>query len=152
MRIAFVLDGAPAELEVGEDEMLVEALRAAGRLSVRETCGIGVCGACTVVVDDEPVSACLMLAAQVDGRSVTTVEGLPDDDPVLQAFTRTHAAQCGWCTPGMVLTVKAMLADDPRIDRDRAAEGLGGNLCRCGSYSRILDAVALAAELTPKED
>lgn len=152
MRVAFVLDGAPTELEVGEDQMLVEALRAAGRLSVRETCGIGVCGACTVVVDDEPVSACLMLAAQVDGRTVTTVEGLPDDDPVLQAFTRAHAAQCGWCTPGMVLTVKAMLADDPQIDRERAAEALGGNLCRCGSYSRILDAVALAAELTPKED
>jgi aerobic-type carbon monoxide dehydrogenase small subunit (CoxS/CutS family) len=152
MRVAFVLDGAPAELEVGEGQMLVDALRAAGRLSVRETCGIGVCGACTVVVDGEPVSACLMLAAQVDGRSVTTVEGLPDDDPVLQAFTRTHAAQCGWCTPGMVLTVKAMLVDDPEIDRDRAAEGLGGNLCRCGSYSRILDAVALAAELTPRED
>jgi aerobic-type carbon monoxide dehydrogenase small subunit (CoxS/CutS family) len=152
MRVAFVLDGAPAELEAGEGQMLVDALRAAGRLSVRETCGIGVCGACTVIVDGEPVSACLMLAAQVDGRSVTTVEGLPDDDPVLQAFTRTHAAQCGWCTPGMVLTVKAMLADDSHIDRDRAAEGLGGNLCRCGSYSRILDAVALAAELTPKED
>jgi aerobic-type carbon monoxide dehydrogenase small subunit (CoxS/CutS family) len=152
MRVAFTLDGAPAELEAGEGEMLVDALRAAGRLSVRETCGIGVCGACTVIVDDEPVSACLMLAAQVDGRSVTTVEGLSDDDPVLQAFTRTHAAQCGWCTPGMVLTVKAMLADDPEIDRDRAAEGLGGNLCRCGSYSRILDAVQLAAELTPKED
>jgi aerobic-type carbon monoxide dehydrogenase small subunit (CoxS/CutS family) len=152
MRVAFVLDGAPAELEVGEGQMLVDALRAAGRLSVRETCGIGVCGACTVVVDGEPVSACLMLAAQVDGRSVTTVEGLPDDDPVLQAFTRTHAAQCGWCTPGMVLTVRAMLVDDPEIDRDRAAEGLGGNLCRCGSYSRILDAVQLAAELTPRED
>jgi aerobic-type carbon monoxide dehydrogenase small subunit (CoxS/CutS family) len=152
MRVAFVLDGAPAELEVGEGQMLVDALRAAGRLSVRETCGIGVCGACTVVVDGEPVSACLMLAAQVDGRSVTTVEGLPDDDPVLQAFSRTHAAQCGWCTPGMVLTVKAMLVDDPEIDRDRAAEGLGGNLCRCGSYSRILDAVHLAAELTPRED
>jgi aerobic-type carbon monoxide dehydrogenase small subunit (CoxS/CutS family) len=152
MRVAFVLDGAPAELEAGEGEMLVDALRAAGRLSVRETCGIGVCGACTVIVDDEPVSACLMLAAQVDGRSVTTVEGLPDDDPVLQAFTQAHAAQCGWCTPGMVLTVKAMLADDPQIDRERAEEGLGGNLCRCGSYSRILDAVQLAAELTPKED
>ncbi|MCW3047024.1 MAG: aldehyde dehydrogenase subunit [Solirubrobacterales bacterium] len=152
MRVAFVLDGAPAELEAGEGEMLVDALRAAGRLSVRETCGIGVCGACAVIVDDEPVSACLMLAAQVDGRSVTTVEGLPDDDPVLQAFTQAHAAQCGWCTPGMVLTVKAMLADDPQIDRERAAEGLGGNLCRCGSYSRILDAVQLAAELTLKED
>jgi aerobic-type carbon monoxide dehydrogenase small subunit (CoxS/CutS family) len=145
MRVAFVLDGAPAELEVGEGQMLVDALRAAGRLSVRETCGIGVCGACTVVVDGEPVSACLMLAAQVDGRSVTTVEGLPDDDPVLQAFTRTHAAQCGWCTPGMVLTVKAMLVDDPEIDRDRAAEGLGGNLCRCGSYVKIAEAVRRCA-------
>jgi aerobic-type carbon monoxide dehydrogenase small subunit (CoxS/CutS family) len=152
MRVAFVLDGAPAELEVRADEMLVDALRGAGRLSVRETCGIGVCGACTVVVDDEPVSACLMLAAQVEGRRVTTVEGLPDDDPVLQAFTETHAAQCGWCTPGMVLTVRAMLADDPQLDRERAAAGLGGNLCRCGSYSRILDAAQLAAELTPKED
>ena len=152
MRVAFVLDGAPAELEIDADEMLVDALRAAGRLSVRETCGIGVCGACTVIVDDEPASACVMLAAQVEGRRVTTVEGLPDDDPVLQAFTRTHAAQCGWCTPGMVLTVKAMLADDPQLDRARAAEGLGGNLCRCGSYSRILDAALLAAELTPKED
>jgi aerobic-type carbon monoxide dehydrogenase small subunit (CoxS/CutS family) len=152
MRVAFVLDGAPAELEIDAGEMLVDALRAAGRLSVRETCGIGVCGACTVLVDDEPASACVMLAAQVEGRTVTTVEGLPDDDPVLQAFTETHAAQCGWCTPGMVLTVKAMLADEPQLDRARAAEGLGGNLCRCGSYSRILDAALLAADLTPKED
>jgi aerobic-type carbon monoxide dehydrogenase small subunit (CoxS/CutS family) len=86
-----------------------------------------------------------MLTAQVEGRSVTTVDGLPGDDPVLAAFTETHAFQCGWCTPGMVLTVKAMLADGGAIDRDQAAEGLGGNLCRCGCYSRILDAVELAA-------
>ncbi|MDX6688119.1 MAG: aerobic carbon-monoxide dehydrogenase small subunit [Baekduia sp.] len=146
MRVGFVLDDAPVEVEVAEDQMLVEALRDLGRLSVRQTCGIGVCGACTVLVDGEPASGCLMLTAQVEGRSVTTVDGLPSEDAVLAAFTEAHAFQCGWCTPGMVLTVKAMLADDPGIDRDAAAEALGGNLCRCGCYSRILDAVDLAAQ------
>jgi aerobic-type carbon monoxide dehydrogenase small subunit (CoxS/CutS family) len=146
MRVGFVLDDAPVEVEVAADQMLVEALRELGRLSVRQTCGIGVCGACTVLVDGEPASGCLMLTAQVEGRSVTTVDGLPSEDPVLAAFTETHAFQCGWCTPGMVLTVKAMLADDAGIDRDEAAEALGGNLCRCGCYSRILDAVDLAAQ------
>jgi aerobic-type carbon monoxide dehydrogenase small subunit (CoxS/CutS family) len=146
MRVGFVLDDAPVEVEVADDQMLVEALRDLGRLSVRQTCGIGVCGACTVLVDGEPASGCLMLTAQVEGRSVTTVDGLPSEDAVLAAFTEAHAFQCGWCTPGMVLTVKAMLADDPGIDRDAAAEALGGNLCRCGCYSRILDAVDLAAQ------
>ena len=145
MRVSFVVDGAPAEVEVRQDQMLVEALRQLGRRSVRETCGIGVCGACTVLVDGEPVSGCLMLAAQAEGRHLTTAEGLAGDDPVLRAFTRAHAYQCGWCTPGMVLTVKAMLAEDRLPDRAEAAEALGGNLCRCGCYSRILDAVEIAA-------
>ena len=146
MRVGFVLDDAPVEVEVAADQMLVDALRDLGRLSVRQTCGIGVCGACTVLVDGEPASGCLMLTAQVEGRSVTTVDGLPSEDPVLAAFTEAHAFQCGWCTPGMVLTVKAMLADGATMDRDEAAEALGGNLCRCGCYSRILDAVDLAAQ------
>jgi aerobic-type carbon monoxide dehydrogenase small subunit (CoxS/CutS family) len=144
MRVAFTLDGAAVEAEVREDQMLVETLRDLGRLSVRQTCGIGVCGACTVLLDEEPVSACIMLAAQAEGRALTTAEGLPDEDPVLQAFTASHAFQCGWCTPGMVLTVKALLADDPTADRETAAEAIGGNLCRCGCYSRILDATELA--------
>jgi aerobic-type carbon monoxide dehydrogenase small subunit (CoxS/CutS family) len=146
MRVGFVLDDAPVEVEVAADQMLVDALRDLGRLSVRQTCGIGVCGACTVLVDGEPASGCLMLTAQVEGRSVTTVDGLPSEDPVLAAFTEAHAFQCGWCTPGMVLTVKAMLADDATVERDEAAAALGGNLCRCGCYSRILDAVDLAAQ------
>ena len=146
MRVAFTLDGAPVEVEVREDQMLVETLRELGRLSVRETCGIGVCGACTVLLDDEPVSACIMLAAQAEGRRLTTVDGLADDDAVLRAFTDKHAFQCGWCTPGMVLTVKALLADDPEADREQAAAAIGGNLCRCGCYSRILDATESAAQ------
>jgi aerobic-type carbon monoxide dehydrogenase small subunit (CoxS/CutS family) len=146
MRVGFVLDDAPVEVEVPEDQMLVDALRDLGRVSVRQTCGIGVCGACTVLVGGEPASGCLLLTAQVEGRNVTTVDGLSSEDPVLAAFTETHAFQCGWCTPGMVLTVKAMLADGATLDRDEAAEALGGNLCRCGCYSRILDAVDLAAQ------
>jgi aerobic-type carbon monoxide dehydrogenase small subunit (CoxS/CutS family) len=145
MRVSFLLDGAPVEVEVREDQMLVDALRQLGRMSVRATCGIGVCGACTVLVDGEPASGCLMLAAQTEGRRLTTAEGLSDDDPVVRAFTRAHAFQCGWCTPGMVLTVKAMLAEDAPLDRAEAAEALGGNLCRCGCYSRILDAWDMAA-------
>jgi aerobic-type carbon monoxide dehydrogenase small subunit (CoxS/CutS family) len=145
MRVAFTLDGAPTEVEAPEAQMLVETLRELGRLSVRQTCGIGVCGACTVLLDGEPVSGCLLLTAQAEGRAVTTVAGLEADDPVLGAFTEAHAFQCGWCTPGMVLTVKAMLDEDPTVDREAAAEGLGGNLCRCGCYARILDATQLAA-------
>ena len=155
MRISFVLDDAPVEAEVREEHMLVHTLRELGRTSVRETCGIGVCGACTVLLDDEPVSACLMLAGQVEGRRVTTVEGLPDSDVVLRAFSDTHAFQCGWCTPGMVLTVKAALREDA-MTRAQLARALGGNLCRCGCYERILDAAELAAgmvrptgEITP---
>jgi aerobic-type carbon monoxide dehydrogenase small subunit (CoxS/CutS family) len=146
MRVSFTLDGAPIEVEVREEQMLVEALRELGCNSVRETCGIGVCGACTVLVDGEPVSGCLMLVAQAEGRRVTTVEGLSDDDPVLRAFTETHAFQCGWCTPGMVLTVKAMIAEERALTRAAVAEALGGNLCRCGCYSRIIDAAQLAAK------
>jgi aerobic-type carbon monoxide dehydrogenase small subunit (CoxS/CutS family) len=135
MNVELILNGRAATLDVRSDEMLLEALRRHGLLSVRETCGIGVCGACTVLVDGETVSGCLTLAATVAGREVTTVEGLDESDPVLRAFNETHAFQCGWCTPGFVLTVKAMRpGEDVR-------ETLGGNLCRCGCYVKIEEAV-----------
>jgi aerobic-type carbon monoxide dehydrogenase small subunit (CoxS/CutS family) len=139
MIIELVLNGRPASLEARTDEMLIEPLRRHGLLSVRATCGIGVCGACTVLLDGEPVSGCLTLAPQAAGREVTTVEGLDEADPVLRAFNDAHAYQCGWCTPGFVLTVKAMgPADDTRA-------ALGGNLCRCGSYLKIEEAVRRCA-------
>jgi aerobic-type carbon monoxide dehydrogenase small subunit (CoxS/CutS family) len=137
--VELILNGRPATLEVRSDEMLLEALRAHGLRSVRETCAIGVCGACTVLLDGEPVSGCLTLAAAVAGREVTTVEGLDESDAVLRAFNDAHAFQCGWCTPGFVLAVKAMRpGDDVR-------EALGGNLCRCGSYLKIEEAVRACA-------
>ncbi len=145
MRVGLRLNGRPAELECDADEMLLEVLRREGLGSVRATCGIGVCGACTVLIDGEPVSGCLTLAPQVEGREVTTVEGLGGSDPVQRAFVEAHAFQCGWCTPGFVLTVKALLADNPKPTEAEIAEALSGNLCRCGSYVKIVDAVRRAA-------
>ena len=135
MTVDVILNGRATTLEARSDEMLLPVLRRQGLLSVRETCGIGVCGACTVLLDGEPVSGCLLLTAAAAGREITTVEGLDGADPVLRAFNEEHAFQCGWCTPGFVLTVKAMHpGDDVR-------EALGGNLCRCGCYVKIEEAV-----------
>jgi aerobic-type carbon monoxide dehydrogenase small subunit (CoxS/CutS family) len=146
MRVALTLNGRPVELECRADEMLLDVLRReAGLTSVRETCRIGVCGACTVLVDGDAISGCLLLAAQAAGRQVTTVEGLGADDPVPRAFAAAHAFQCGYCTPGFVLTAKALLEDTPDPGEDEIAEALGGNLCRCGSYRKIVDAVRRAA-------
>jgi aerobic-type carbon monoxide dehydrogenase small subunit (CoxS/CutS family) len=135
MTIDLVLNGRRTTLEARTDEMLIDALRREGLLSVRATCGIGVCGACTVLLDGEPLSGCLTLAAQAAGREISTVEGLKGSDPVQRAFNDAHAFQCGWCTPGFVLTVKAMRpGEDVR-------EALSGNLCRCGCYLKIEEAV-----------
>jgi aerobic-type carbon monoxide dehydrogenase small subunit (CoxS/CutS family) len=135
VRIESTVNGRATALEARTDEMLLAVLRREGLFSVRETCGIGVCGACTVLLDGEPVSGCLTLAPQAEGREITTVEGLDEADPVLRAFDEAHAFQCGWCTPGFVLTVKAMETGDD------IGAALGGNLCRCGCYVKIEEAV-----------
>ncbi len=145
MKVALRLNGGPVELECEPDEMLLDVLRREGLGSVRETCRIGVCGACTVLVDGEPLSGCLTLAPLVEGHEVTTVEGLGGADPVQRAFLDAHAFQCGWCTPGFMLTIKALLAENPNPSDAEITEALGGNLCRCGSYVKIVDAVKRAA-------
>lgn len=149
MRVALRLNGAPVELECRSDEMLLDVLRREAALfSVRETCRIGVCGTCTVLLDDAPVSGCLLLAAAAAGHRVTTVEGLDGEDPVQRAFAAEHAYQCGYCTPGFVLTAKALLEESPDPGEAEIAHALGGNLCRCGSYRKIVAAVHRAAEET----
>ncbi len=145
MKVRLVLNGRGAELECRADEMLLDVLRREGLGSVRATCGIGICGACTVLVDGQPMSGCLTLTPQVEGRELTTVEGLGGSDPVQRAFVDAHAFQCGWCTPGFVLTAKALLAENPDPSEHEIVEALGGNLCRCGSYVKIVDAVRRAA-------
>lgn len=145
MIVSLTLNGTSAELDTQADEPLLEALRRQGLRSVRLTCGIGVCGACTVLLDGRPVSSCLLLAPMAAGRDVLTAEGLPADDRVALAFQEVAAYQCGYCTPGMVLTARALLADAPHPSRDEIRRALSGNLCRCGSYLKILDAVGRVA-------
>ena len=145
MRLELVLNEHLVALECEPDEMVLDVLRREGLTSVRATCGIGICGACTVLLDGEPVSACLLLAAQAAGREITTAEGLPAEHPVPRAFEAEHAFQCGWCTPGMVLTAKCLLEETPQPSDEQIAEGLGGNLCRCGCYVKIRAAIKRAA-------
>jgi aerobic-type carbon monoxide dehydrogenase small subunit (CoxS/CutS family) len=125
--------------------MLLPVLRRAGFSSVRETCGIGVCGACTVLVDGETISACLLLAKAAQGRELATAEGLAGDDAVVRAFTDAHAFQCGFCTPAMVLTAKRLLEETPSPSEEEIRVAMSGNLCRCGSYVKIVEAVKAAA-------
>jgi aerobic-type carbon monoxide dehydrogenase small subunit (CoxS/CutS family) len=142
------LNGREAALDCDPTETLAGVLRDQGLASVRETCRIGVCGTCTVLLDGEPVSACLTMAGQVAGREITTVEGLGGTDRVQRAFVDARAFQCGWCTPGFVLTVKSLLEERrgrPAPDDREIAAALGGNLCRCGSYVKIREAVRRAA-------
>jgi aerobic-type carbon monoxide dehydrogenase small subunit (CoxS/CutS family) len=117
-------------------------------------CEHGVCGACTVLVDGEPVRSCLMLAVQARGTEVTTVEGLADGDtlhPLQQAFMESFAFQCGFCTPGFVMSTLALLRDEPDADEARIREELSGNLCRCTGYQSIVEGVLLAAKRAREE-
>jgi len=119
-----------------------------GLKGAKEGCGIGECGACTVVVDGVAVNGCLMMAAQLDGREVLTVEGLESPvglHPLQEAFLEHHAVQCGFCTPGMLMSAYALLARNPQPTRDQIVEALAGNLCRCTGYEQVLKAVEAAA-------
>jgi aerobic-type carbon monoxide dehydrogenase small subunit (CoxS/CutS family) len=151
MEVTLTLNGSETTLDCEPTEMLPEVLRREGLRSVRETCRIGVCGACTVLLDGEPVTSCLTMTAQVNGRRVTTVEGLGGTHPVQLAFVDEHAFQCGWCTPGFVLTTKRLLEENADPSDEEIAEAFGGNLCRCGSYVKITSAVRRAAAAMKKE-
>ena len=148
-RIRLTVNGERRELDVAETALLLDVLREeCGLFSVRESCGVGQCGACTVLIDGRPLSSCLLLAALQDGRSVETVEGLSRDGqlhPIQAAFLETEAFQCGYCTPGFILSVVALLEERPDPSPDEVREYLAGNLCRCGAYPEILKATAAAS-------
>jgi aerobic-type carbon monoxide dehydrogenase small subunit (CoxS/CutS family) len=146
VKVGFTLNGTRVETEAHPTESLLAVLRRDFEiLSVRETCGIGVCGACTALVDGQALSTCLLFAPLAEGASVVTAEGLGGDHPVQDAFAETHAYQCGFCTPGMILATIALLEENPRPDDDETRLALAGNLCRCGCYVKILAAVRHAA-------
>jgi aerobic-type carbon monoxide dehydrogenase small subunit (CoxS/CutS family) len=144
--LRFTVNAAPVEVEARPDEMLLDVLRRdVGVTSVRSTCGVGVCGSCTALVDGQPMSTCLLLAPLADGRAITTVEGLGGVDPVQLAFLDVNAFQCGYCTPGMILTAKCLLEENPHPRREEIKLAMSGNLCRCGCYARIIEAIERAA-------
>lgn len=146
MRVSCRVNGDAVELEARPDEALLDVLRRQLDLhSVRATCGIGVCGACTALIDSEPVSTCLLLAPLAEGREITTVEGVEGDHPLRRTFVEAHAFQCGYCTPGMILSAKRLLEENSSPSAEEIAESLSGNLCRCGCYVKIVDAVMRAA-------
>jgi len=152
--LSFVLNGAPVDVVVTPTETLLDVLRE--RLGVtgpKRGCDDGDCGACTVLLDGEPVRSCLTLALTVNGRQVLTVEGLSNGDlhPLQTAFHEHGAFQCGFCTPGMLMSAKALLDHNPNPSRTEIRQYMSGNLCRCGSYEEIVEAIQAVAAGEYKE-
>ena len=148
--ITFTLNGTQEIHDVRSNQTLLRFLREQlGVIGVKSGCDTGECGACTVLLNGEPVNACLVLAVEIDGGEVITVEGLSKDDhldPLQQAFIDHNGIQCGFCTPGILLSAKALLSRNPHPSRDQIKDALRGNLCRCTGYVRIIDAVEAAAK------
>lgn len=147
--ISFKVNGKRVEVEASGEDRLIDVLREDLRLTgTKEGCGIGECGACTVLLDGEPVNSCLVPALQVENREVETVEGLARDGalhPLQEAFVEHTAVQCGFCTPGMLMSALALLRANPQPTREDIARAISGNLCRCTGYHQIIAAVEAAA-------
>jgi aerobic-type carbon monoxide dehydrogenase small subunit (CoxS/CutS family) len=145
------VNGVEQVVKVRPHHTLLETLREEiGLTGPREGCGVGMCGACTVLLDGRPVSGCLLLAPLAEGKEIVTIEGLEGPDgtlhPIQQAYVDHTGFQCSYCTPGFILTTKALLDEQPSPSREEAKAYLAGNLCRCGSYVKILDSVMDAAD------
>jgi aerobic-type carbon monoxide dehydrogenase small subunit (CoxS/CutS family) len=150
MRIEFTLNGSPVTLDVAPDITLLDLLREhLGLTGTKEGCGVGECGACSVLVDGRLRNSCLILAPQVEGSGVTTIEGLraPGGGPndLQENFIDYGAVQCGFCIPGMVLAGEALLSTNPRPSRTEIRQAIAGNLCRCTGYQQIVDAIEATA-------
>ena len=148
-RLETKVNDSAVRIEVDPEEMLADVLRdRLGLMGTKIGCSEGECGACTVLVDGVPVLSCIYPAMKAQGREVTTIEGVASEGelhPVQEAFIENCATQCGYCTPGFVMSAVALLAEKPTPDREEVLEGLSGNLCRCTGYYQIIDAVEAAA-------
>ena len=146
MKVSLTINGEKRELEVEPYRTLLDVLRnEAGLTGTKKGCDVGDCGACTIIANGKPVCACLMLGVEAQGMDITTIEGLqPAHDklhPLQEAFIDHGAAQCGFCTPGMVMMAKALLDENPKPTEDEVRFGIAGNICRCTGYTKIVEAV-----------
>jgi carbon-monoxide dehydrogenase small subunit len=151
MRIKLTVNGTEHALDIEERSTLLDTLRDhLGLKGAHAGCEHGVCGACTILCDGAAVRSCLMFAPQAEGSAITTIEGVTPGAGELSliqdAFCETHGMQCGYCTPAMILTAHALLADNPEPTREEIVEAISGNICRCTGYAQIVEAIALAAE------
>jgi carbon-monoxide dehydrogenase small subunit len=150
MKLAFRLNGKRIALEAPGSERLIDLLRERRDLTgTKEGCGKGECGACTVLLDGRPVNSCLVIVAQISGREIVTIEGVASDKRyagILRAFEATGAVQCGYCSPGMIVSAAALLAKNPEPTPQQIKRAIAGNLCRCTGYSKIIEAVQAASE------
>jgi carbon-monoxide dehydrogenase small subunit len=151
LRIALTVNGERVEREVPTTQRLLNFLRDELRLTgAKEVCAEGECGACSVLMNGKAVNSCLVLAVEADGAEIVTVEGL--SHPIAEAMIATHAVQCGYCFPGMVIGAVDFLADDPNPDRLAIKAGMAGNICRCTGYNKIIEAVARCAARSSEGD
>jgi carbon-monoxide dehydrogenase small subunit len=151
IKVIFTLNGKETRVTSDPNKTLLEVLRNdLGLTGTKDACGgEGECGACTVILNGKPVNSCLIFIGQVNGHSITTIEGLSvkgDYHPIQKAFVEAGAVQCGYCTPGAVLASKALLDNNPHPSDQEISDGLSGNLCRCTGYNKMVDAIHLAAE------
>ncbi|MFN0163617.1 MAG: (2Fe-2S)-binding protein [Burkholderiales bacterium] len=154
--ISFTLNDRATELAAEPYTSLLDALRNdAGLTGTKKGCDVGDCGACTVIIDGKPVNACLVLAPEVQGCTVETIEGLAEGPqelhPLQQSFLDCGAAQCGFCTPGLIMMAKALLAENPRPTRDEIRFAIAGNICRCTGYTKVFEAIEHAAATMARE-
>ena len=151
MRVELAVNGSAQGVEVEPRTTLLDCLRdKLGLTGAHAGCEHGVCGACTVLIDGAPVRSCLVFAVQADGIKITTIEGVAPGPgelaPIQDAFCETHGMQCGYCTPAMILTAHALLANNPAPTREEIVDAISGNICRCTGYAQIVEAIALAAD------
>ena len=149
-KIQFVLNGKAYELKVSPWRTLLEMIREDLQLTgTKEGCGQGECGSCTVIMGGRTVNSCLILALEADGQEITTIEGLANGDklhPIQEAFVNQAGMQCGFCTPGMIMSAKALLDKNPSPSEKEIREGISGNFCRCTGYTKIIESIAAAAQ------
>ena len=154
MQIDLTLNGSPVQLDIQPEQTLLSALRGGLQCTgPKMGCGIGECGACTVLLNGVPVKSCVTLAAQCSGATVITIEGLAQNDrlhPLQQAFIDCNAVQCGFCTAGFIMTALGYLSENPTPTRDEIQKAISGNLCRCTGYVQIIDAIEAYANRTPE--